>query len=414
MSSILGSLSRRQFFRQTAGAGATMTVGTALMKNAKAQAQHPAAAPPGTGPTGKKGQTYPSQKKSHRDPKSGATVWQLTDTPGRTTQTPYYTNRHATRDSRWLLYASDRANQPEHFDYFKMDLKTGESVQLTDSGNIVPHSIDISYDGKSAYYCAGLSIRVIDLESFKERELTKLDESAHETHAMTVTPDNKSLIVAPTFGKSLKVGYEFADTAVRSALVLIDTASGKERRLIDGNALLGHVAFSPTDSNLVLYSIHYHWRDIQRPWLINADGSNNRPIFLQRSGEGVGHEHWGGSGKTVFATCYRGRQPQGIWAVEIDGSNERCVLAGSNIAHSSANNEEDRFVADEVFLDTSSLWMSKKGSSEPKVLCKMAADWFKMKDGVFDATRHHPHEHFLPNGQGVTFSSDGEIYLVEV
>jgi Tol biopolymer transport system component len=409
MTSMLRSLSRRQFFRRTAAVSATISVGSALISgNAQAQTPRPA------GPSGKKGKTYPSQRKSHRDAKSGATVWQLTDTPGRTTQTLYYTNRHATHDSRWLLYASDRANDAEHFDLFKMDLKTGESVQLTDTGELVEHSPDISYDGKSVHYLSGHSIRVMDLESLKEREIAKLDETAHQTHATTITSDGKSLMLAPTFGKSVKVGYEFADTAVRSALIIFDTATGKQRRLIDGNALLGHIAFSPTDPNLVLYSIHYHWRDIQRPWLINADGTHNRPIFLQRSGEGVGHEHWGSTGKTVYATCYRGRQPQGIWAAEIDGSGERCVLAGCNIAHSTTNPEEDRFVADDLYLDTSSLWMAKKGSSEPQALCKMAADWFKMKNGVYDATRHHPHEHFLPNGQGVTFSSDGEIYLVEV
>src|SRR3982074_1370234 len=102
MTSIFGPLSRRQFFRRTAAASATISVGSALISGtARAQTQRPAV------PKGKKGQAYPSQRKSHRDPKSGATVWQLTDTPGRTTQTLYYTNRHATRDSRWLIYVSD-------------------------------------------------------------------------------------------------------------------------------------------------------------------------------------------------------------------------------------------------------------------------------------------------------------------
>src|SRR5262245_38173075 len=123
MISMLRSLSRRQFFQRTAGVGATVSIGSSLFAG-RAAAQTPQR----TGPTGKKGQAYPSQRKSHKDAKSGATVWQLTDTPGRTTQTLYYTNRHVTKDSRWLMYASDRANDAEHFDLFKMDLKTGESV----------------------------------------------------------------------------------------------------------------------------------------------------------------------------------------------------------------------------------------------------------------------------------------------
>ena len=137
-------------------------------------------------------------------------------------------------------------------------------------------------------------------------------------------------------------------------------------------------------------------------------------IFPKAVGEGIGHEFWGASGDTVFVSCYGGRQPEGIWAANVDGSNERCVLAGPNIAHGCASPEEDRFVVDELLTDTSSLWISRKGSPTPEFLCKMAADWFALRDGVYQTTGFHPHPRFLEDGTGVLFNSDGEVYLVEI
>jgi hypothetical protein len=91
------------------------------------------------------------------------------------------------------------------------------------------------------------------------------------------------------------------------------------------------------------------------------------------------------------------------------------VLAGPNIAHIAASPEEDRFVADELHTDTSSLWISRKGSPTPQLLCKMAEPWFVPNaQGRLNTTRHHPHPRFLPNGMGLTFNSGGEIYLVDL
>lgn len=401
------SLTRREFIRNMTATGVTIPAAGSVLVSSTAQ---------GGAADGKKGKMYPSQRKSHKDAKSGRTVWQLTDTPGRTTQTLYFTNRHATLDSRWLVYASDRGSQAGKFNLFKMDLRSGESIQLTESGAVVAHTPDISRDGKEVFYVEhSNSLRSVDLESLKERELCRFDENVDGDHAISISADNKLLVWAPLLERRIKRGYEYADIAVRSALILIRTDNGQQRRPVDGMSPLGHVAFSPTDPNLILYSIHGHWNQVQRPWLVKTDGTGHRKILPVSQGEGVGHEFWGASGRTVYASCYGGRHPQGIWASDIDGSNERCVLAGATIAHGAASHAEDRFTADEMYGDSTTIWISQKGSPEPVILCKMAQDWFKtLPDGNRQATPHHPHSRFLPNGTGLTFSSGGEIYLVEL
>ena len=399
-------LTRRQFVSKSAAVGAALSGGRALF------AQQPQWA--ASQEKGHKGTTYPDERRKFTDPRSGHTVWQLTNAKRRTLKL-YYTNRAVTPDSRWMVYQSDRGTVGDGINLFKMDLSTGESIQLTESGAIVEDTPEISRDGRNVYYNENNSVRAIDLASLEEREACWFEAPIAINHALTISSDGRQLISAahmePLRGR---MGYNFGHSVTRDGLILIRTDTGETHPLINGNSALGHVAFCPTGSNLVLYSIHLHWAEVQRPWLINADGTGHRIIFRQSQGEGIGHEFWGASGRTVFVSCYGGRQPEGLWAANVDGSNERCVLSGANIAHGCANPEEDRFVVDELLTDTSSLWFSRKGSPTPQFLCKMAADWFAPRDGVFQTTRFHPHPRFLENGTGVLFNSGGEIYLVEL
>ncbi len=399
-------LTRRQFVSKSAAIGAALSGARALFAQQPQQAA--------SQEEGRKGKTYRDERRKFADPRSGHTVWQLTNAKRHTLKL-YYTNRAVTPDSRWMVYQSDRGSAPNGLNLFKMDLSTGESIQLTESGAIVEDTPEISRDGKHVFYNENNSVRAIDLESLKEREVCGFKAPIRINHALTISSDSRQLISAAHMESIRgKMGYNFGRGVTRDGLIIIRTDTGETHPLINGNSALGHVAFRPTGSNLVLYSVHLHWAEVQRPWLINADGTDHRIIFRQSQGEGIGHEFWGASGRTVFVSCYGGRQPEGLWAANMDGSSERCVLAGASIAHGCASPEEDRFVVDELLTDTSSLWFSRKGSPEPQFLCKMAADWFAPRDGVFQTTRFHPHPRFLENGAGVLFNSGGEIYLVEL
>jgi hypothetical protein len=148
-------------------------------------------------------------------------------------------------------------------------------------------------------------------------------------------------------------------------------------------------------------------------WLINADGTNNRPIFIQTNFEGAGHEFWSDDGKTIYVTCNGGRQPQGLWAYDVKTGSEKCVLAGSCVGHGTANGAEDRFVIDDMYMDNTGLWMAKKGSIEPQLLCQTGVQWYGN-----EMQEVHPHPRFLPDGKTVAFTATvtgtSEVYLIEV
>jgi Tol biopolymer transport system component len=364
---------------------------------------------------GKKGQVYPDQRRNFKDSKTGRTIWQMTDTPGRLTKVQYATQNMATPDSKWLVYGSDRSGEKGKLNLFKMNLETGESIQLTESNkNIESRWAHISPDGREVYFIEDMNhFKAVNLDTLEERSLCRVD-NCFRPHQISVSPDNRFLING-IFLENKKEEDFLTDQGflIRSALVVIRTDNGKTHRLLDGNTPRTHAQYCPTNPNLILYCYGGPWWYVQRLWLINADGTGNRPIFRQTHFEGAGHEFWGADGQTFYVFCNGGREPQGLWAVDVDGNNEQCVLAGACKGHGTANPQQDRFVVNEIYCNyASGLWMARKGSNTPELLCQTG--WKKMED--FSGAAAHPR--FLPNGKMVAFNSimsgSPEVYLAEV
>ncbi|MFB3905952.1 MAG: oligogalacturonate lyase family protein [Acidobacteriota bacterium] len=394
-------VTRRDFVKKTALASATVSAAPTVLSGAKA--------------AGRKGKIYPDQRRHYRDSKTGRTVWQMTDTPGRVTHAQYFTQPAATPDGRWLVYGSDRGSAPEQLNLFKMDLQTGESMQLTESDrNLTPRWSHISPDGKEVYFIEnGNHVRTVNLDTLEERSICRL-EGCFRPHQLNVSSDNRFLIdgvfLEDKPEEDFLVGQGFL---IRSALVVINIKTGEINRLLDGNTPRTHAQFCPSDPNLILYCYGGPWWRVQRMWLIRADGTGNRPIFVQTNFEGVGHDFWSEDGKTLCATCSGGRQPQGLWAVRADGQEERCALAGPCTGHGTVNAAEDRFVIDEIYNDcTTGLWYSRKGSVQAELLCQTGVNW------AGERQEYHPHPKFLPDGRRVSFTSamsgSGEVYIVEL
>jgi hypothetical protein len=314
---------------------------------------------------------------------------------------------------------SDRASpMPGQLNIFKMDLKTGESVQLTESSDLLTKdSVVMTADGKEVFFFDKQNhLRVVEMESFRERTIAQLpEEMGPPDHNSTLTADKRFLLTPRQVEKPIRYGYVYSPWVNRSALVVIRTDNGQVQRLCEGMMPVGIAEYCPTDDNLLLWDLHAGWEECHRPWVGRADGTNNRPVMLTIKGETSGHQFWGWGGETIYSVISGGgRMPQGIWACGRDGeSNQRCVMHGPTIAHCTTNPAEDRFVADEVFGQTDALWMSRRGSLQPEVLCQIT-DWFETREGVRQAKPYHPHSRFLPSGNAVAFNGQGNAFLVEL
>jgi len=99
--------------------------------------------------------------------------------------------------------------------------------------------------------------------------------------------------------------------AARIPVVLfsIDLKTGKVTELLHSTDWIGHMLFSPTNPNLLMYCHEGPWHKVNRIWMIHADGTHNQLMHKRTMAmEIAGHEFWGLDGKTIW---YDWQYPKG-------------------------------------------------------------------------------------------------------
>ena len=85
--------------------------------------------------------------------------------------------------------------------------------------------------------------------------------------------------------------------------------AGTIKPLLHSTDWIGHLLFSPSDPQLLMYCHEGIWQKVDRIWLIHTDGTGNtlvhkRTMYM----EIAGHEFWGLDGKTIW---YDWQYPKG-------------------------------------------------------------------------------------------------------
>ena len=120
------------------------------------------------GPEGTpKGTTFPSDWRRYSDPTTEMEVYRLTD-PAYSSTMPAYYNRAIAQSSAWMLFCCDRGGSPQAF---HMDLKSGETRQLTEAEGLDGASIALLPDNRSFCFFAGRSLYIANLANARARKL---------------------------------------------------------------------------------------------------------------------------------------------------------------------------------------------------------------------------------------------------
>src|ERR1041384_5787285 len=121
---------------------------------------------------GQKGTAFPSDLQRYSDPTTELDVYRLTKPDYSSNMTAYY-NRGIARNSGWMLFCCDRSGDPQGF---RIDLKSGETKQLTHTEDLDGSSLTLLPDNRSFCYFAGRSLFISNLATLRERELYKVPE----------------------------------------------------------------------------------------------------------------------------------------------------------------------------------------------------------------------------------------------
>lgn len=321
------------------------------------------------------------ERSTYADPVTGIAVHNLTAAANGNTQNLYYHFSNFTADNTNIVFASDRSGS---WQIYRSEAATGRVVQLTEAPGVAaaaacPHP----KNAKLLYFHRGADVIELDIFTLAERRIG------------TVPLPHVGGFSQPTFSHD---GRRLALSKQRDAATweigLMDLATGEWRSVITQGFRIGHVQHSPTDP-LVFYVWETGGYAPQRSWIVNADGTGNRPFYYRADPkswwtqlkEWMTHEAW------VAAT---GRMTMvmdkvGIVEVEKDGTSR--LLVNGNYWHVAASADGKWLVADDF---QGRIWLIESATGNTRLLVT----------GIRESNRAvHGHASFDRTGRWILFNN---------
>jgi oligogalacturonide lyase len=134
--------------------------------------------------TAGKGRLLPASVFRYPDPTTEFPVFRLTD-PGYTSVLPPHYARAVSRKGNFLIYASDAGGSTQAY---RLDLKNGQSRQLTDAENFDPRCFTLLADERGFAYVDGGRLYSSSLRSLRPRQVYQAPEG-YRPAGMSITGD---------------------------------------------------------------------------------------------------------------------------------------------------------------------------------------------------------------------------------
>ncbi|HIE28402.1 TPA: hypothetical protein EYP66_14075 [Candidatus Poribacteria bacterium] len=348
-----------------------------------------------------KGKVYPSEKKVFKDAKTDVTIFQMTDCPA-IHHNLYFVNPSCTPDGKTVIFVSDRSEDGftgvnrGMANLYKADIESGEIVQLTDIDNLNSFSATPAGDNRRVFFSAGFEVRAIDLETLDEEVLARFPDG--RVGNCNLSGDGSMLVTAVRRGATW--------------ITAVHTDGSGSIPVYSPPRSVGHIQFCPADNNLILYS-----SDItQRMWLVQLDGSDDRPLYLHGPEEWITHESWLGMTDEVIFTHW----PYALKAIKKDSDTAR-IVSDFNAWHASSRIDGSLIISDTVCPDIGLQLIDPK-TGEYWTLCypessSQGTQWSEVAPASSEVTEKtygpqwsHPHPSFSPDGTMVIYTSDRTGY----
>lgn len=323
------------------------------------------------------GKDWGVERETYLDPVTGVKVTELTK-PGSVADNLYFHFSNFTADNRHVLFTSDRTGSRQ---LFRAEVASGRLVQLTDdpainAGSACPDPTD----ARRVYLLRGPEVLALDLERFATRKVGEIPPPrVGGFQQITLSGD----------GQWLALGKQ--RDAANWEIGLMSARTGEYRTVLTQGFRIGHVQHSPTDP-----VIFYVWETggyaPQRTWLVNTDGTGNRPFYARTSPtnwftalkEWVTHEAWvAGTGDMTMVNDKLG-------VMLVNKSGEARMVREGRYWHAAASADGRWLVTDDF---EGRLWLVEAATGSVRMLAT----------GLRDTVRVHPHASFDRQGHYVQF-----------
>jgi oligogalacturonide lyase len=256
------------------------------------------------------GRTWGSEIREFTDEKTGRRIRQLTSTGNNVHL--YFTENSFDAHKGEIVFLSDRASEEDKaphedplYNLFRMDLETGEIVQLTDEAEGV-RSVTKTRDSRVVVYVTCNQLKKLDTQT---GETLVVYEETGGYHVGSPSISRNRRYVA--FCRNEKVDVDrgpnyagFKDSYYlikdgRIALAYLDGSGWLD--IFKDTHWLGHFQFCPDDSTQAIFCHEGPWHLVtQRIWLLDFVSREARPCFRQQEQDSIGHEFWTQRGYIFF------------------------------------------------------------------------------------------------------------------
>lgn len=322
------------------------------------------------------GRDWGVEREFYSDPETGVRIQELTKQGA--SSNLYYHFSNFTADNRFLIFTSDRTGEPQ---LFRADVETGRLVQLTTGPSVNAGSACPDHtNARRLFYLRGAEVIALDVVDFTEHKIGRIPHPQLGGFGQpTLSQDGKSMTLSK---RRDQANWEIG---------LMDVETGAYRTVITQGFRINHVQHSPTEP-----VIFYVWETggyaPQRTWLVNADGTGNRPFYARTDRktwftplkEWITHEAW--VKDTGDMTMIN--RDQGLMLVHPDGSAR--MISEGEYWHAAARPDGNVFVADD---NEGRLWLIDAATGSGRLLAT----------GLRDKVPVHPHPSFDRLGRYVQF-----------
>ncbi len=263
------------------------------------------------------GRRFPSERKVINDPKTGVELVFLTSKSGTGDSKIYQTHNQWTSDGQWVIFRSDRVQG----EAMAVNEETGDIVQVTEGGftgmlcvarksmNLYHMRTALGKDGKRT----GMEVVEVNLERLLADSMAgKLKKKKAYERVCGTIPANMcsegdmALDGSETFvyfrldkdyARHMPIAEPIAPDfgprhmgAGPGGIGKMDLQTGKAEPVVAVHFKVGHIQGNPWHPGEVIFCWETGGKAPQRTWMVNADGTNLRPIYRETEHDWVTHE----------------------------------------------------------------------------------------------------------------------------
>lgn len=337
---------------------------------------------------------------------------------------PFLKSPDGTAD--WMIYygTTEKGRQ-----LFRIDLQSLESKQLTNDHRRKRGEI-LGTKRREAFYQSQDSVFAVNIDKGTTRLVYVFPED-FKSHITTLNADETKLAgtwagpeKAEILEKHPSKGEFFDrifDAKIPHTLFTVDIETGQLDKIHSENTWLGHIQFSTTDPDLLMFCHEGPWHKVDRIWHVNIRTKAVKKIHERTVyREIAGHEFWSWDGEKIWYdlqiprgetfflashTLENGRlkkweMDRNEWSIHFNISNDQKLFAG------------DGGDPGQVAKAPDGMWIylfEQKGK--------------KLKSKRLVNMKHHnyrlePNVHFSPDDKWIIFRADfgggSQVYAVEV